>query len=490
MSPSGGRGGVPPGHAVDGPRPDQEADGLLDGRAEAGVAGQGVGLAEGQGRHRVAVHPHGQARPPQVAVGLLRFQEELQPLADHRGVFAVEVGVARPEVGQQREAGQRGVGLTVVALAEADFAGRAVDGERVVVGGGAAVAEPGGPAVPPAVGGVLVPGEPVERPLDRLLAGHAGAGPLGQGRPVGVEPGAVDRRDVRQRATQGRLGRAGAPASPEGVTLASAAGVARSASRLGAGGAGVAEISRAGLGARRTAGAGEASAAEGRTTGEGATAGPGSRSSAAVVGPSGCGDTVEGGIRAWKATRGAAGSTRGGSGRLGDGRPARPGSSRSGPGLGATGSGRVRAGEGGGTSSVPAGAATSTGAATSEGSASATPGGGSGARAGGDSTGGTTVGLDARISGATDGVVIGSGSFLARLGVAARTVGATSRPGSAATEGPRSRSQSATGRFGRPSGPVVARSATQGVTRTGRSALGVLVASSRRALRNSGELLP
>ena len=136
------------------------------GLAEPLVAGQGVGLAERQGGHRVAVHADGPAPAPQVAVGLLLQEQEVEPLAHGLGVLAVDLGVARAEVGQERQAGQRGVGLPVDALAEAGLAGGAVDGVVVVALDRGAVVVPGGRAVPAAVG-VLVAGEPVERALRR-----------------------------------------------------------------------------------------------------------------------------------------------------------------------------------------------------------------------------------------------------------------------------------------------------------------------------------
>ncbi len=161
------------------------------------VAAQRVRLAQGQRGHGVTIHADLPASAAEVAVGLLRQEQEAEPPADRVGVLAVGVGVARAQVGQKRETGQRGVGLPVGALAEAGLAGRAEDGEVVVFLDQRAVVVPGGGAIPAAVG-VLVPRQPIEGALDGLLAGVAGAGALGQGRAVGVEPRAVDLGDVDQ----------------------------------------------------------------------------------------------------------------------------------------------------------------------------------------------------------------------------------------------------------------------------------------------------
>ena len=64
--------------------------------------------------------------------GFCAASRKSSPLPTVVGVLAVGVGVAGPQVGQQGQAGQRGVGLPVDALAEAGLAGRAVDREVVV----------------------------------------------------------------------------------------------------------------------------------------------------------------------------------------------------------------------------------------------------------------------------------------------------------------------------------------------------------------------
>jgi hypothetical protein len=107
----------------------------------------------------VAVHADGPALAAEVAVGLLDLQQVEQALADRLGVLAVLVGVARTEISQQRQAGQGGVGLPVVAGAVANIAGRAVDGVVVLAGDRDVVRIAADGGVPTAVG-VLVAGEP------------------------------------------------------------------------------------------------------------------------------------------------------------------------------------------------------------------------------------------------------------------------------------------------------------------------------------------
>ena len=121
-------------------------------------------------------------------------------------MLAVEVRVAGPQVGEQGQAGQGGVGLPVIALAEADVAGRAMRRVIVVALEDGAILVLGGPAVPAAVG-VLVASEPVQGPFDRLLALARRPGALGQGESIRVEPRPIDGRDVGRRP-----GQAGRPA--------------------------------------------------------------------------------------------------------------------------------------------------------------------------------------------------------------------------------------------------------------------------------------
>ena len=71
--------------------------------------------------------PTARLRPRRSPSGFCCSEQEVEPLAHGLGVLAVGVGVARPQVGQQGQAGQGGVGLPVDALAEAGLAGRAVD---------------------------------------------------------------------------------------------------------------------------------------------------------------------------------------------------------------------------------------------------------------------------------------------------------------------------------------------------------------------------
>ncbi len=163
----------------------------------------------------MAVHADGLAPAAEVAVGLLRQEQEVDPLGHRLGVLAVGLGVAGAEVGQQGEAGHRGVGLPVEAFAEAGLAGGAVDGEVVLPPERAAVVAAGDTGVPSAVG-VLVPRQPGQGALDGLLARRVGAGALGQGRTVGVEPRSIDLRDVAQRPSPGRPPDLGEPGEPVG----------------------------------------------------------------------------------------------------------------------------------------------------------------------------------------------------------------------------------------------------------------------------------
>ena len=152
----------------------------------------------------MAVHAHGLAGTSQVAVGPLLGEQEIQAVAHGGRELAFLVGVAGPQVGEQGQTGQRGVGLPVGALPEAGLAGGTVDGEIIVAGNGRAVLVARGAAIPAAVG-VLMAGEPVERALDRLLAGRAGTALLGQGRAVRVESRAGRSGEPRSGSDRSRV---------------------------------------------------------------------------------------------------------------------------------------------------------------------------------------------------------------------------------------------------------------------------------------------
>ena len=232
----------------------------------------------------MAVHADGPAPAAEVAVGLLLQEQEVEAVADRLGVLAVGLGVAGAEVGQQRQAGQCGVGLPVDALAEAGLAGRAVDRVVVVALDGRAVVVLGGRAVPAAVG-VLVAGEPVERALDGLLAGRAGAGALSEGRAVGVEPRTVDRRDVVQRRPPVVPWTSGSRGVLPGMTRISAMGPAGSLARRSTPRSVAVSVTVSGRERRRTSASGSAGSGGGAAAGGLTTSGVarGSTGSTATV---------------------------------------------------------------------------------------------------------------------------------------------------------------------------------------------------------------
>ncbi len=137
--------------------------------------------------------------------------------------------VAGTQVGEQGQARQRRVGLPVGAFARADLVARAMRGEVRISLDGRSVVVAGDRGVPSAVA-VLVPGQPVERPLDGQLAGGAGPGEPRAIGPVGLDAGAVDLGDLGGRPNGGSLAECGQAGPcevggrPVGVTCSSASG--------------------------------------------------------------------------------------------------------------------------------------------------------------------------------------------------------------------------------------------------------------------------
>ena len=120
-------------------------------------AGHTVGLAQGEGGNRMAIHGGvavGRAR--QAAFGILRLQEEVQAAADIFPISPVEVRVARAEHRQEGQAGHAGIGVGP-GVGAAAAVGRSL---------AAGLVPPGFPAALFA----LMPGQPAERGL------HGGLG--------------------------------------------------------------------------------------------------------------------------------------------------------------------------------------------------------------------------------------------------------------------------------------------------------------------------
>ena len=124
------------------------------------------------------------------------LQQEIQSPPHVIGVAPIAMRVARPEVGEQGQSGERGIRFPVRALAKTGLSRRTVRGIVVVALHGRAVRVPGDPGVPPAVL-ILVASQPVDRALDRELAGGTRPDPLSLRGSVGVKPRKVDFRDLR-----------------------------------------------------------------------------------------------------------------------------------------------------------------------------------------------------------------------------------------------------------------------------------------------------
>ena len=185
--------------------PQQVVHRALDGIGKSLVARQCVGFGQGERGHRMAVGAGVERRAAgQVAFGVLRANQEHQPASNLLLVRTFEMRMSRAEEREQRESGDRGVGLatgpTPVVTQHHEFA-------------------PCLPAIgiPPPVGRLRV-GEPFERAGDGLfgfatppLLDHrlqpVGADALGQRRGQGGLGGSDigRRRHRRRRRVLGRL---------------------------------------------------------------------------------------------------------------------------------------------------------------------------------------------------------------------------------------------------------------------------------------------
>ena len=118
--------------------------------------------------------------------------------------------VTGPQKGQKCQSRQGRIGFPVGAFAKTFLPGRTVRGEVVVVLDGRPVVIPRDAGVPSAVV-ILVTTEPVERALDRQLAGGTGADPLCPHGAVGFEPRLIHPRYLRRILSRHAIAQRGQP---------------------------------------------------------------------------------------------------------------------------------------------------------------------------------------------------------------------------------------------------------------------------------------